>query len=142
MSSPYSRRGLRQSTKPLKRTTPLRRFTPLARTEIARVSDKALEAMGCRPTHMADLEAGRMRKRLVDPRQLPVWQDHLELLELHREVREHRELDGQAWELDHIIPLRGRLVSGLHVTGNLRVIDGARNREKGASFDPDTFEGP
>ncbi len=142
MSSPYTRRGLRQSTSPLKRVTPLRRFTPLARTQIARVSDAALAAMGCRETHVADLEAGRMASRLQDPRQCPAWQDHLELLELRREVREQGEADGYAWELDHIIPLRGRLVSGLHVTANLRAVPASDNRAKGASFDPETFDGP
>ena len=138
----YSRRGLRQSSKPLRRCTPLRRFTPLARTEIARVSDAALAALGCRETHVADLARGRMAARLVDPRQLPAWQDHGELVELAREVREHGELDGQAWELDHIIPLRGRLVCGLHVTANLRAVPASDNRSKAARFDPETFDGP
>lgn len=138
----YRRQGLRQSTKPLRRVTPLRRFTPLARTEIARVSDAALVALGCRATHVKDLEAARMSSRLQDPRQLPAWQDHGELVELRREVREHNEAGGHAYELDHVIPLRGRLVSGLHVTANLRVILAGDNREKGASFDPDTFDGP
>ena len=137
----YSRQGLRRSTKPLRRVTPLRRFTPLARTEIARASDAALEAFGCAPTHMADLEAARMSSRLRDPRQLPAWQDHGELVELRREVRENSE-SGFAWELDHVIPLRGRLVSGPHVTANLRVIPAGDNRAKASTFDPDTFDGP
>ena len=140
--SPYSRQGLRHSTKPLQRKTPLRRFTPLARTEIARASDAALVAFGCRATHVDDLEAARMSSRLQDPRQLPAWQDHGELVELRREVRDQGELDGYGWELDHIIPLRGRLVSGLHVTANLRVIPAGDNRSKGATFDPETFDGP
>lgn len=98
--------------------------------------------MGCRETHAADLEAARMRARLIDPRQLPEWQDHGELLELRREVREQGELDGYGWELDHIIPLRGRLVCGLHVTANLRAVPASDNRSKGSRFDPETFEGP
>jgi len=142
MTSLYRRHGLRRSTKPLERRKPLRRFTPLARTEIARVSDAALAAMGCRATHAADLEAGRMRARLLDPRQLPAWQDDGELLELRREVREQGELDGYGWELDHIIPLRGRRVCGLHVTANLRAVPAGDNRSKGSTFDPETFEGP
>jgi hypothetical protein len=34
------------------------------------------------------------------------------------------------WEVDHIIPLQGKSVSGLHVPSNLRVITRAKNRSK------------
>lgn len=40
----------------------------------------------------------------------------------------HREGE---WQVDHIVPLRGRHVRGLHVPWNLRVITGAANRKKG-----------
>ena len=38
------------------------------------------------------------------------------------------------WEVDHIIPLQGKKVCGLHVHNNLRVITRAENRSKGNSF--------
>jgi hypothetical protein len=37
---------------------------------------------------------------------------------------------GFVWEVDHIIPLRGATVSGLHVPDNLQVIPKVVNREK------------
>jgi hypothetical protein len=41
---------------------------------------------------------------------------------------------GFVWEVDHIIPLRGALVSGLHVPTNLQVIPKRDNRLKHNSF--------
>ena len=37
---------------------------------------------------------------------------------------------GFVWEVDHIIPLRGATVSGLHVPSNLQVIPKVQNRQK------------
>lgn len=45
--------------------------------------------------------------------------------------------DGQ--QVDHIIPLQGKRVSGLHVLGNLQYLDPSENRAKGNSFSPDDW---
>lgn len=41
---------------------------------------------------------------------------------------------GVAHEVDHIIPLQGKNVSGLHVPWNLRVITAVKNRKKKNTF--------
>lgn len=38
------------------------------------------------------------------------------------------------WEVDHIVPLQGKLVCGLHTIGNLQVIPREVNRSKSNSF--------
>lgn len=41
---------------------------------------------------------------------------------------------GFAWHVDHVIPLQGRKVSGLHVPENLQVIPGSDNVKKHNSY--------
>lgn len=42
---------------------------------------------------------------------------------------------GGQWHVDHIIPMRGRNVSGLHTHHNLRVIPAVENMKKGNRFE-------
>lgn len=44
------------------------------------------------------------------------------------------EATGYSWHVDHIVPLNGNNVSGLHVPENLRVIPWFENLSKGRSF--------
>lgn len=52
-----------------------------------------------------------------------------------RELCKLRQTNTQIpWQIDHIIPLRGKTVSGLHVWNNLQVIPKTVNLEKGNTF--------
>jgi len=67
----------------------------------------------------------------------PLWltEDHLWMIEEIYELRDLRsEATGTAHQVDHIIPLRGKGVCGLHVPWNLQVITAYENKVKGNRF--------
>lgn len=51
--------------------------------------------------------------------------------EAYRLAKLRTQVFGFAWEVDHIVPLAGKTVCGLHVEANLRVVPMTVNRTKG-----------
>lgn len=77
-----------------------------------------------RPDHYrAKLAARRRRVRQATP----PWADMAKIEEIYRNCPPN-------FEVDHVIPLRGKRISGLHVETNLQYLPMEENRRKSASF--------
>ena len=78
------------------------------------------------------------RARLLQA--IPAWAD-LDAIGLIYEKRKQISLDtGMVHHVDHIVPLRGKLVCGLHVSWNLRIIPARDNLQKGSRIDMELME--
>jgi hypothetical protein len=60
----------------------------------------------------------------------PAWADKKAIEAIYEEARRITLETGIEHHVDHIVPLRGRSVSGLHWEGNLRVVPASVNRAK------------
>lgn len=56
--------------------------------------------------------------------------DELVMREAHAVARQREIATGIKWEVDHVVPLAGRKVCGLHVAANMQVIPMTDNRRK------------
>lgn len=65
----------------------------------------------------------------------PIWADRELIKELYALAQKLTEQTGIPHEVDHVIPLQGRNVSGLHVETNLQVITATENRRKSNKYD-------
>lgn len=64
----------------------------------------------------------------------PPWADLKAIRKIYEESHRITKETGLEHHVDHIIPMRGKLVSGLHIAENLRVLPGPENLAKGSKF--------
>lgn len=70
----------------------------------------------------------------------PEWADPRALSLVYRKAREIEKATGVPQDVEHVIPLQGKLVSGLHVAGNLRIVPKGQARPEDAEFTPGSLD--
>ena len=78
------------------------------------------------------------KRRAARINRTPSWltkEDLGKIKELYKEAQKRKEETGEEWHVDHIIPLQGENISGLHVPDNLQVIRATENKSKGNRYE-------
>jgi hypothetical protein len=68
-------------------------------------------------------------RNLAKEQRVPSWADHDKIKEIYRQAQ------SKGLVVDHVIPLRGKLVSGLHVHNNLQLLTQEENDKKGNKYE-------
>lgn len=82
-----------------------------------------------------------IKRRLSKINRTPIWlsdDDHWMIKEIYDLASLRSKLTKIKWHVDHIIPLQGKNVSGLHIPWNLQILTAKENIKKRNIFDADT----
>jgi 5-methylcytosine-specific restriction endonuclease McrA len=75
---------------------------------------------------------GQRRRNIGQKKATPAWANLVSIRAIYREAARLTRETGVAHHVDHIVPLRGKQVCGLHVETNLRILTATENIRKGA----------
>jgi hypothetical protein len=79
----------------------------------------------------------KAKRRAAKLQRTPKWltkEDYAQINFYYAEAKRLEKENGAKYHVDHIIPMQGDLVSGLHVPSNLQVITAEENLAKGNTF--------
>jgi hypothetical protein len=71
------------------------------------------------------------RRRAICAQQTPAWADLKKIQSVYDSAKVLSERFGVTYHVDHIIPLRGKDICGLHVENNLQLLEAGLNVAKG-----------
>lgn len=90
-----------------------------------------------RANNRGKINALHRARKIAKINRTPKWinADEMWMIkEVYDLAAKRTQMTGFAWHVDHIIPLQGEIVSGLHVMNNLQVIPGIENIRKKNSY--------
>jgi len=81
--------------------------------------------------HPERVKATNANRRAIKLQATPSWSEKELISRLYVEANKY------GWHVDHVVPLRGKTVCGLHVHANLQVLESTENVSKGNRHWPD-----
>ena len=88
-----------------------------------------------RNAHRGSFVARNIARQRGQKTATPLWANTAEINAVYSRARKLETLDGIKRHVDHIVPLRGKLVCGLHVENNLQILTAKENMRKTNHFD-------
>lgn len=88
-----------------------------------------------RDKNKAVVIANNRARDLLKKLRVPSWANLKDIQKIYRLRDKWNKWSCIEWHVDHIIPLKGETVCGLHVANNLRVIPASQNLQKKNRFD-------
>lgn len=79
----------------------------------------------------------RSERRAIEKKARPLWCDREAVKALHFQAAELASVTGFEWHVDHIVPLKSKLVCGLHWHGNMQLLPASVNQSKSNRLWPD-----
>lgn len=105
--------------------------------------NKAKTAEVCRAYRQANkgkVAAWQKQYQTRKKKALPSWADLQKIAEIYETAAWLTEQSGEPWHVDHIVPLQGKTVCGLHVENNLALLTAPENLTKSNRWWPDMFD--
>lgn len=89
------------------------------------------------PIAKAEYDKQYMQSNAEKLQRTPKWLTNIDLENIKNKyylAQMKTQLTGETWHVDHVIPLKGKYVSGLHVPSNLQIIKSMENFKKSNVF--------
>lgn len=108
-----------------------------------KAKNKKTVATNWQKRNKGSVNANTRKYQAAKLQRTPAWLSEFDLLKmkcLYQVAAMRTRESGEEWHVDHIVPLQGKTVSGLHTPWNLTVIRGSENVRKSNRYDDDDYE--